>query len=308
MSRVSVLIPTYRRQDNLMHCLDSLSKQSHQPDEILIIDGDDTNQLQIHLRDYLKGALNYKIIKAPKGLTRQRNAGIKEASGEIIIFIDDDVILDKDYIKEIISVFQRFPERIGGVSGSVEVRDISVNPVLRLLMHIYAKIFLLYREGNGKFQASGFATRLKDCCCKEAKPAEFLFGCNMAFRKEIFKEFQFDENLYRYMYMEDDDFAYRLSRKYQNYFTPAARVIHLGPSEKRDDFVRAHALIKNFFYLHKKNFPKTIKYELAFFWALTGWVFIEFTQALFFKKIDRIRGLFAGLKEECPLNKISKRR
>lgn len=297
MNTVSILIPTYKRPVNLINCLNSIENQSSKPEEVLIINGDDSEELEEYLRQNFKTPLNYKIIKSPKGLTRQRNAGIKCAKGDIVIFIDDDVILNKDYIKEIFSVFQNFTEGMGGVSGSVEAKGIYANSIFRMLSQIYSRIFLLHREGNGRFLSSGFSTYLSGNHCKEVAPVEFLFGCNMAFKKEIFKEFQFDENLFRCMYMEDDDFAYRISRKYQNYFTPFAKVVHMGPIEKRDDFVRAHALMKNYFYLHKKNFPKTLGYDFAFFWALSGWVFVEFMQSMFLGNGNRIKGLFAGLKD-----------
>jgi glycosyltransferase involved in cell wall biosynthesis len=141
MYSISVIIPTYRRQSNLLKCLDSIETQSRQPEEVLIVNGDNNDDLEEFLKVNLKGNLRYRIIKSPTGLTRQRNAGIKNAHSDIILFVDDDVILDKDHVKEIVRVFERFPDNIGGVSGNVTVKTGFENRLFKRAYELYAKIF-----------------------------------------------------------------------------------------------------------------------------------------------------------------------
>lgn len=297
MNTVAVIIPTYKRPGSLLKCLNSISKQSHRPDEALIIDGDGGGFLGSFLRENFKENLRYEIIGSLPGLTRQRNVGINKAKSDIVLFLDDDVIVDEDYVKEIIKVFEYYPGNIGGVSGKVEGSRGFGNRLVKMFYAIYARIFFLYHEGDGKFLPSGFATHCSYERYKDITPVEFLFGCNMAFKRETILQFGFDENLYRYMYLEDDDIAYRISRKYQNYWTPFALVTHIGPQERRNDFIRVNALIKNFFYLHKKNFPSFLRYEIIFYWSLVGWLFFEMMSGLILRDLSRFSGMVIGLKE-----------
>lgn len=295
MNTVSLIIPTYKRANNLLKCLYSVDTQSYQPLEVLIVDGDETDNLTLFLKENFKSNLRYRIIKSLAGLTRQRNVGIRNATGDIVLFVDDDVILDKGHVKEINAVFQRFPDNIGGVSGFVQEKADFENSLLKAIYNLYAKIFFLYHEGDGRFLPSGFAAPCSYKRCKDITPVEFLYGSNMAFRRDVILQFGFDENLYRYMYLEDDDIAYRISRKYQNYWTPFAKLEHIGPEQKRDDFIRGKALFRNHLYLYKKNSPKTLKHKYAFFVSIIGWLGFEFFNGILKFDFSRFLGMVSNI-------------
>jgi glycosyltransferase involved in cell wall biosynthesis len=113
--RCSVIICTRNRQGDLEHCLESISRQTLRPDEVIIVDGSDTDRLLTILNDqrFNKLALIYK--HTDPGLTRQRNVGIKMTSGDILFFFDDDVELRNDYIEKIVEVYKK--DRLGNVGG-----------------------------------------------------------------------------------------------------------------------------------------------------------------------------------------------
>ena len=68
-----------------------------------------------------KTKIKYVYIKKSKpGAARSRNIGLQKATANIIMFLDDDVILDKDYIKNVMEVFKNDEcEKIGGVGGDI---------------------------------------------------------------------------------------------------------------------------------------------------------------------------------------------
>jgi hypothetical protein len=105
---------------------------------------------------------------------------------------------------------------------------------------------------------------------------EFLSGDLTAYRKEAFKDLKFDEYfLDARLYTDDGDFSFRLSRKYQNVYTPYARVAHNPPPIGRVNHrTRAKMRIEARYYMLMKNFPRTPNHTLAFWWLVIG-LFIQ---------------------------------
>ena len=121
----------------------------------------------------------------------------------------------------------------------------------------------------------------------------------MAFRREVFLKFRFDEKCGGYAWNDDDDIAYRVSKEYNNYFTPFAKVIHTMPrrNKKIDGYTHTKRVIIYHHYFFKKNLPKTILYIIAFWWSIIGLIIKNSLIALIKKDYHRIRGLIDGIKE-----------
>jgi hypothetical protein len=162
------------------------------------------------------------------------------------------------------------------------------------LHHVIARIFLLPSLGDGKFKASASPTFLHDA--HEIRNVEFLSGCDMAFRKEVFSSFEFDED-FPELYKDDDDFSYSVSRKYQNVYTPYAKLVHnLSPTGSASarlahTYLRAKKTVQSRYYLLKKNYPRTLKNTLAFWWSVVG----SFLQAIMTMNSGNIRGVISGI-------------
>ena len=93
----SIIIPTYLRQDVVKKTLKKLEIQSYNNFEIIIVD--QTPTIDSTLSNYKIVNNKYKYIHSKIiGLPTARNHGAKEATGEILIFIDDDTLPDKDLI------------------------------------------------------------------------------------------------------------------------------------------------------------------------------------------------------------------
>jgi GT2 family glycosyltransferase len=277
----SIVIVTKNRPGRIIRCIQSISAQTLLPDEVVIVDSSDTDELKSRLEKF-QGKPTIKYLHAKTNMTRARNLGILNSVGDVVIFLDDDVVLDRKYIEEIVRVFQNDPEkRVGGVTGNILCK----NSLRTSAMQVLGAVFFLPRYGNGKFQLSGQPTLAHG---DKIMKIEFLSGCNMAFRREVLREFKFDEKLNGTRCVDDVDISYRVSRKYENIYTPLAKLIHNGPPVRREEeYMRIRDTMRNYYYVFKKNFPQTPRYKFAFWWAVVG----MFVAAMLKRSVEGLRGL-----------------
>ncbi len=99
---ISVVIPTKDRPLDLDQCINSILSQTFPPEEIIIIDD---GELSENFIEKIKNKIKEKEIickyirKKIPGLLISRNLGASKSENSIVLFLDDDVILNKDYIE-----------------------------------------------------------------------------------------------------------------------------------------------------------------------------------------------------------------
>lgn len=300
---ISVILCTYNRHNDLYACLVSLSKQTHAPKEIIIIDAssqtwDNHPELtQIFSRTYFPHtALHY--LKSPKGLTLQRNLGIRTATGDFIYFFDDDVILEPTYIAKMHDIFINNRRYVAGMGT---ITNIAAKKIT--LHRLFRKLFLLQHEhGSGNFTASGIPTHPYGTT--DFKDVEILGGCCMAFRASVLKKYQFDTALATYAYMEDADIACNVRHEGPIFFNPAARLQHLQSPASRDTmFVNRAMFMRNYRYLFTKHFARGNRLRIvAHWWSILG-LCIE---ALILRQPEAFKGYLHGLQTPLLPSRISR--
>ncbi len=103
---VSVIIPTYNEEKSIEDCLESLSKQSFKDLEVIIVDDGSTDNSKIKIQN---AKLQFKIqnLKLLEqnhfGPGVARNLGASKTSGEILVFVDADMVFDKDFVKNLVA-------------------------------------------------------------------------------------------------------------------------------------------------------------------------------------------------------------
>lgn len=116
---ISIIIPTYNPNINrLQRTIDGLFNQNFANElwECIIIDNNSSQKFD----DKISISENFRIAKEPKqGLTFARLKGFAESKGEIIVMVDDDNVLDKDYFRNVIDTFNKYP-RLGAIGGNIE--------------------------------------------------------------------------------------------------------------------------------------------------------------------------------------------
>lgn len=103
--KITVIICTYNRCRTVTESLDSVAAQN-MPDsaewEVIVVDNNSTDETQQVLAEYCRRHPRFRcIFEAKQGLSHARNAGIANATGDILAFTDDDVIADPDWLRNL---------------------------------------------------------------------------------------------------------------------------------------------------------------------------------------------------------------
>ncbi|MDE7286504.1 MAG: glycosyltransferase family 2 protein [Lachnospiraceae bacterium] len=129
MNRVilSIVIPTKNRANMLKKVLESIMEQKADQEafEVIVIDNGSTDETKVVAKEYKKKIKNYRYIyDARPGLHVGRNRGLLESQGDVIGYLDDDVILFPNWINTVLSAFE--DESVMYVEGSVIPYDMSL--------------------------------------------------------------------------------------------------------------------------------------------------------------------------------------
>ena len=121
--KVTVAIPTYNRADFLRQTLAGLVAQQFPRDhfEIIVLDNNSTDHTRAVVAEFASAhpAPRY-LLETQQGLDYARNRAIAEARGEIIVFGDDDILVQPDWLAQMAVPLLADPaQRIGAVGGEV---------------------------------------------------------------------------------------------------------------------------------------------------------------------------------------------
>ncbi len=94
---VSVIIPTRNEEKNIEECLINILRQSYKRKEVIVVDGGSTDRTKKIAKKY-----GVRILQEipPRGPANARNIGAEAAHGEILFFLDADVVIKKDAIEK----------------------------------------------------------------------------------------------------------------------------------------------------------------------------------------------------------------
>jgi len=101
---VSVVIPTYNEEQSIKDCLESLAKQNFGDFEVIVVDDGSTDNTVTIIKSLITNhpSLITLLLQKHKGPGAARNLGVKEAGGEILVFVDADMTFDKNFLKNLI--------------------------------------------------------------------------------------------------------------------------------------------------------------------------------------------------------------
>lgn len=114
---ISVLVPTYRRPQDLARCLEALKKQVRSVDEVIVVVRDSDEETRQFFRDYDHQSLPLKTATVSvTGVIAAMNVGLGVAHGDVIALTDDDAAPPPDWLARIEAHFLS-GEGIAGVGG-----------------------------------------------------------------------------------------------------------------------------------------------------------------------------------------------
>ncbi len=161
---VSIIIPAFNSTHTLMHTMPSiLAQEGDYIKDIIVVDSSDNGRMESFIARYK----NSGILFITSGLrimpAVQRNIGAKAASGELLVFLDSDVILKKDYIAKIVA---RYRSGITVGFGSIELPEFQKKKLIPV-----AQYYLQLNE---------YIPHGKD------RTLPYLTGCNNFITRELF--------------------------------------------------------------------------------------------------------------------------
>jgi len=115
---VSVIIPTYDRNEYLSAAVETVARQTYDPIELIVVDDCSPTPVRETLADSDTSALaTVRCLrhKTNRGANAARNTGIEAASGEFLAFLDDDDEWDPEKVARQVSAFQNADDNVGVV-------------------------------------------------------------------------------------------------------------------------------------------------------------------------------------------------
>lgn len=255
---VSVIIPTKNRPDDLRSTVADLVVQTRRPDEIVVVDQSPVPSFELCK---LPVAVNY--IHAPElsGAAVARNVAMDCATGDLWVFLDDDVILEPQYLEEIVRAYE---PGVVGVSGIIT--NYSVPP---LSSRVFERLFVIGPFSDDRQPIYWRADELRH---KGPQPVR-QFGCGvMSFRAEIVRNLRFDPNLTGGSLAEDIDFCARLPRGSRLVIAPNARLIHKRSAVGRvqEHWLDQHSQSSS--YMRQRNWNRGFGDDLSYAWLQFGYM------------------------------------
>lgn len=111
MKKVSIIIPTYNQESYIKETLDSVLAQSYENWECIVVDDGSNDNTQDIVLKYCEKDDRFRYLKQEnQGPSAARNNGISNSSGEYILPLDSDDLIDKNYIKEAAEILSASPE------------------------------------------------------------------------------------------------------------------------------------------------------------------------------------------------------
>jgi GT2 family glycosyltransferase len=268
------------RPQPLLQLLQSVKEQTLYPNEILIIDGSTNAETELVLKENHFQDLHYfSVPPEHRGLTKQRNYGIERVGNEmeVVCFLDDDTVLEKDYFEQLLNTYQVFPETLG-VGGYIndETQWDYVGDNHNTIISEF------YFDGWKRQDGSRFILRKKLGLDSDCPPGysslyshgrsvgflppsgkiyevEMLMGGVSSFRKKVFDTIQFSTFFEGYGLYEDADFTLRVAKIGKLFINTAAKLNHYHDASGRpNQYQYGKMVVRNGWYVWRVKNPKPL--------------------------------------------------
>jgi glucosyl-dolichyl phosphate glucuronosyltransferase len=297
---ISLIIPTLNRPIDLGQAVKSVLKQSRLPDELIIIDQSINDESHKIIRkiwpDNFKTNLLYTLDPSIKGLVNAKKYSLDVSKGDIVCFIEDDIILESDYLYEIENGFSNKTNMLGccGIITNPPKKPWLYNYVFHIF-HI--GIFSDKRVGIfGNFTGNGHSLI----------NSNVISGGASAWKVKVFSEVQFDVKNDFHM-VEDIEFSTRVENYFgkQLYINPNARLAHNPSPINRGNIEQTQKKkVYEYILFYKK---RRLLYRAVFdlVWLMVGILFESVYNSLSEKSIKPLRGSLHGLIKGINKNIIT---
>jgi len=244
----SVIIPCFNGAKVIVECLESVFRLDYCPLEVVVVDdcsGDDS--AGIISRDFPRARLLKN--RENKGFARTVNTGIRAARGEIIVLLNMDTVVEKDWLREMVLALSG--DRSVGIVGSK-----IFSPGKKVLQHAGGLVFengLTVHIGRNEEDRGQY---------EEKREVDYVCGAALGFRRDLLEKIGGFREIYRPMYYEDTDLALRARRAgYKVVYAPRSVLVH------REN-VSTGGLTPSFYFFYHLNRIRYILRNFGLFYLL----------------------------------------
>ena len=285
----SIVIPTKNRPEQLKTLFRSIISQKRLPDQIIIIDQSEKNKVEkskfLETSIKTKLRLNYIHDVKIEGLVEAKHSAIPVNDCDYITFLDDDIVLEPNYLYEIEKALHRFPNMIG-VNGLIQN-----HPKVTFLKRL---IFKITHFGNFKDDRISVIKSIKNDS-NTPKQVNVLSGGLSTWRKDIFNTTSFDTKNKFHSY-EDKDFSMRVKKTFPEsfYIIPRAKLSHYHSKLNRQNlFYKSKNDVIEIIMLFKKNGNYNfLGFDL--FMLLSGLLINSIILSFKYNNVKFIKNFFSG--------------
>ncbi len=244
---VSIVINVYNEEENIGDCLGSLKEQSYSDFELIVVDDGSTDSTMDIVEDY-REHFELKTYSTPHvGIKKARRKGVKETTGDIIVVIDADEILEPDFLEEILSSFE--DDEVGAVGGVLRSRGDG-----------------WVTEAYGTLSEAFYGLRTGE------EEADWIQGGCSAYRKKALDEVG---GLAREKVSADKDISWKMKKGgWKVLLNKDAVAYHRDPQTIGSVMNREYNIGKREFHLISKHTEKGGWKELSRFYPLIGLIFL----------------------------------
>lgn len=161
---VTIIIPVYNTEQFLTECLNSAVSQTYHSIEIIVVNDGSTDESEKIINLFLSNYSNIKYIKKENGgLSSARNAGLEEAKGKYVVFLDSDDRIESTFVYEMVSKI---------IANKLDFISCDVN--LNGLSETYKEDVMIFNQGESIFRyLKGDLSVPESCCTKMYKTILF---------------------------------------------------------------------------------------------------------------------------------------
>jgi hypothetical protein len=305
---VSVVIPTHNRKEKLARLIKSILESDYPKDRLEVIVVDDASTDGTY--EYVKKLFPHvKVIRneEEKLLAESRNIGIKASRGKYIFVVDDDNVVGKNTIRELVEFMEKHPEV--GVAGPImyfleDPKRIWYAGVKRSYWTTITRYTGFNTIDNGRFLKEPYET--------EDLPNAFMV------RREVFEKVGlFDSRLFSIHY-DEGDFCNRVrGAGYRVVVVPSAKIWHDIPLPERSrtstlrlkNPLRAYYAARNRILFHWKWSKNTLQRVASLITSLvivTYYIVITLRDISIENKGEVIKMIVKGVIDSFKLIKVVK--
>lgn len=303
LSSTSIIIPTKDRPQDLERTILTVLAQTLLPGEIIIVDQSADHESRCRVEQQLRQApdrireavrLRYIQDSSITGLAAARNRAMGIASGDVWVFLDDDVVLEPDFLKELLKPYSEIP----GLTGASGI--ITNYPLPPLWFRAWTALFRRGPFHDDRQSVYWRADRLRGA---PPIPVTRFTGALMSFRASAVRDLRFDEHLSGVSEGEDVDFCCRMPVGSSLVISPRARLAHMKSPQGRmqDHWLRRTVLGSHF--LYRKNWRHGLVNRICFLWLNIGCGLLATLASLRHGSFDPWRALLRGTAEAKKLER-----